>query len=86
MADQELFSRLYMHVILTYCKHCLINLHQSGDGLTLDTTKKDYSSNGGHQRADADLLKDEIVSEQLTRYLVYLLVEYKFSVILDPKK
>ncbi|XP_056162875.1 tRNA threonylcarbamoyladenosine dehydratase [Syzygium oleosum] len=42
-----------------------------GNGLTLDTTEKDYSSNGDHQRADVDLLKDEIVSEQLTRNIQF---------------
>ncbi|KAF7851758.1 hypothetical protein BT93_L2626 [Corymbia citriodora subsp. variegata] len=42
-----------------------------GDGLTLDTTKKDYFSNGDHQGADVDLLKDEIVSEHLTRNIQF---------------
>ncbi|KAI6691438.1 hypothetical protein NL676_028266 [Syzygium grande] len=42
-----------------------------GHGLTLDTTEKDYSSNGDHQRANVDLLKDEIVSEQLTRNIQF---------------
>ncbi|XP_048130372.1 tRNA threonylcarbamoyladenosine dehydratase isoform X3 [Rhodamnia argentea] len=46
-----------------------------GDGLTLETTKRDYSSNGDHQRADADLLKDEIVSEQLTRNIQFFGLE-----------
>lgn len=52
-----------------------------GDGLTRDMTKKDHSLNGDHQRVDVDMLKDEIVSEQLTRNIQFFGLDSQQQVI-----